>query len=92
MWKFSSCDGCQLSVLDLEDELLALAGRIEIAQFLVEDGYTTLAPVNSSHQMDSGCSTRLAMLGSGARTISIRDGTLRRRAMIPSGRLQGLRG
>ena len=34
VWKFASCDGCQLSVLDLEDELLALAGEIEIAYFL----------------------------------------------------------
>jgi coenzyme F420-reducing hydrogenase gamma subunit len=34
VWKFASCDGCQLSLLDCEDELLALAGRVEIAQFL----------------------------------------------------------
>ncbi len=25
VWKFSSCDGCQLTLLDCEDELLALA-------------------------------------------------------------------
>jgi sulfhydrogenase subunit delta len=34
VWKFASCDGCQLSLLDCEDELLALAGEIEIAYFL----------------------------------------------------------
>jgi len=34
VWKFSSCDGCQLSLLDCEDELLAVAGQIEIAYFL----------------------------------------------------------
>jgi sulfhydrogenase subunit delta len=34
VWKFASCDGCQLSLLDCEDELLALAGDIEIAYFL----------------------------------------------------------
>ena len=34
VWKFASCDGCQLSILDLEDELLALAGAVEIAYFL----------------------------------------------------------
>src|SRR6476469_3289401 len=34
VWKFASCDGCQLSVLDCEDELLALAGQVEIAYFL----------------------------------------------------------
>jgi sulfhydrogenase subunit delta len=33
VWKFASCDGCQLSLLDCEDELLALTGEIEIAQF-----------------------------------------------------------
>ena len=33
VWKFASCDGCQLSLLDCEDELLAVAGRIEIAHF-----------------------------------------------------------
>src|SRR5215468_548279 len=33
VWKFASCDGCQLSVLSCEDELLALAGRIDIAYF-----------------------------------------------------------
>lgn len=33
VWKFASCDGCQLSVLDLEDDLLAIAGEIDIANF-----------------------------------------------------------
>jgi coenzyme F420-reducing hydrogenase gamma subunit len=33
VWKFSSCDGCQLSLLDCEDELLAIAEGIEIAYF-----------------------------------------------------------
>lgn len=34
VWKFASCDGCQLSLLDCEDELLNLAEHIEIAYFL----------------------------------------------------------
>jgi coenzyme F420-reducing hydrogenase gamma subunit len=34
VWKFASCDGCQLSLLDCEDELLGLAGEVEIAYFL----------------------------------------------------------
>jgi len=34
VWKFSSCDGCQLSLLDCEDELLALTGQIDLAYFL----------------------------------------------------------
>lgn len=33
VWKFASCDGCQLSLLDCEDELLALAGRVSMANF-----------------------------------------------------------
>jgi sulfhydrogenase subunit delta len=33
VWKFASCDGCQLSVLDCEDELLAIAGAVDIAYF-----------------------------------------------------------
>jgi coenzyme F420-reducing hydrogenase gamma subunit len=34
VFKFASCDGCQLSLLDCEDELLAVAERVEIAYFL----------------------------------------------------------
>ena len=33
VWKFASCDGCQLTLLDAEDELLAVAGAIDIANF-----------------------------------------------------------
>ena len=33
VFKFASCDGCQLSILDAEDELLALAGVVELAYF-----------------------------------------------------------
>ena len=33
VWKFASCDGCQLSVLDLEDELLELSAAVELAYF-----------------------------------------------------------
>jgi coenzyme F420-reducing hydrogenase gamma subunit len=31
--KFASCDGCQLSLLDCEDELLAIAERVDIVSF-----------------------------------------------------------
>ena len=34
VFKLASCDGCQLSLLDCEDELLAVAGEVEIANFL----------------------------------------------------------
>ena len=33
VWKFASCDGCQLTLLDLEDELLAITGEVEISDF-----------------------------------------------------------
>ncbi|MFJ5530297.1 oxidoreductase [Streptomyces sp. NPDC093261] len=34
VWKFASCDGCQLTLLDCEDELLGLTDRIRIEHFL----------------------------------------------------------
>ena len=34
VWKFASCDGCQLSLLDCEDELLEIAGAMQIAYFV----------------------------------------------------------
>ena len=33
VFKFASCDGCQLSLLDVEDELLAVVGAVDIAYF-----------------------------------------------------------
>ncbi len=33
VWKFASCDGCQLSILDCEDELLTLTEHVQIAYF-----------------------------------------------------------
>jgi coenzyme F420-reducing hydrogenase gamma subunit len=60
VWKFASCDGCQLTLLDCEDELLAIADRLEISLFreasravvagpydvsLVEGSVTTAADV-----------------------------------------------
>ena len=33
VWKFASCDGCQLTLLNCEDELLELAGAVEIGYF-----------------------------------------------------------
>jgi sulfhydrogenase subunit delta len=34
VWKFASCDGCQLTLLNCEDELLSIAGEVEVAYFL----------------------------------------------------------
>jgi sulfhydrogenase subunit delta len=33
VWKFASCSGCQLSLLDCEEELLTITERLEIANF-----------------------------------------------------------
>ena len=48
VWKFASCDGCQLSLLDCEDELLALAGEVEIAYFLEASSATVKGPYDLS--------------------------------------------
>ena len=34
VWKFASCDGCQLTLLDCEDELIEVAGAVDLAYFL----------------------------------------------------------
>ena len=31
VWKFASCDGCQLTLLDCEDELLAVTEQLDVA-------------------------------------------------------------
>lgn len=66
VWKFASCDGCQLTLLDCEDELLAVAGAIDIANFpeasravvkgpydvsLVEGSITTAHDAERIHQI-----------------------------------------
>ena len=66
VWKFASCDGCQLSLLDCEDELLAVTGQVEIANFaeasravvkgpydlsLVEGSITTAHDAERIHQI-----------------------------------------
>jgi sulfhydrogenase subunit delta len=48
VWKFASCDGCQLSVLDCEDELLTLVDRVEIAYFLEAERATVAGPYDVS--------------------------------------------
>jgi len=48
VWKFASCDGCQLSLLDCEDELLALAGAVRIAHFTEMSRATVAGPYDVS--------------------------------------------
>ena len=66
VFKLASCDGCQLTLLDCEDELLALAGQVTIAHFteassavapgpydvsIVEGSITTQRDVERIHQI-----------------------------------------
>ncbi|MEV4347533.1 oxidoreductase [Actinoplanes sp. NPDC049596] len=66
VWKFASCDGCQLTLLDCEDELPAVAAQVRIAHFLeasravepgpydvslVEGSITTAADVERIHRI-----------------------------------------
>jgi len=44
VFKFASCDGCQLALLNLEEELLALVGEVEIAYFLEARSRTLAGP------------------------------------------------
>lgn len=48
VWKFASCDGCQLTLLDCEDELLTVAGRVEIAHFLEASSHSVEGPYDLS--------------------------------------------
>jgi len=76
VFKFASCDGCQLSLLDLEDELVALAGAVDIAFFpemssnmrkgpydigLVEGSVTTHHDAERIHQIRRQCQTLVAI-------------------------------
>jgi sulfhydrogenase subunit delta len=48
VWKFASCDGCQLSLLDCEDELLSVADHITIANFVEASRAVTRGPYDLS--------------------------------------------
>jgi coenzyme F420-reducing hydrogenase gamma subunit len=44
VWKFASCDGCQLTLLDCQEELLTLASKVEIAHFTEASSADTGGP------------------------------------------------
>jgi sulfhydrogenase subunit delta len=48
VWKFASCDGCQLTLLDCEDELLTLADQVRIAHFLEASSQVLPGPYDLS--------------------------------------------
>lgn len=66
VWKFASCDGCQLTLLDCEDELLTLAEQVDITTFaeasstmvggpydisIIEGSITTAADARRVHEI-----------------------------------------
>ncbi len=48
VWKFASCDGCQLSILDCEEQLLAITGAVRIANFTEASSATIRGPYDVS--------------------------------------------
>ena len=48
VWKFASCDGCQLTLLDCEDELLAIADKVEVANFAEASRWIVKGPYDLS--------------------------------------------
>ena len=48
VWKFASCDGCQLTLLDCEDELLVIADQVRIAHFLEASSQVLPGPYDLS--------------------------------------------
>lgn len=48
VWKFASCDGCQLSLLDCEDELLSLFEIVQIAYFKEASSVSIAGPYDIS--------------------------------------------
>ena len=76
VWKFSSCDGCQLTLLDCESELLAITEALEIANFpeasravvagpydlsLVEGSITTAEEAERIHRIRRSSKTLIAI-------------------------------
>lgn len=48
VWKFASCDGCQLSLLNCEDELLEVARNVNISYFLEASSASVKGPYDIS--------------------------------------------
>jgi sulfhydrogenase subunit delta len=76
VFKFASCDGCQLTLLDAEDELLGIAGAVDIAYFpeatramskgpydigLVEGSITTYQDAQRIQEVRRRCKTLITI-------------------------------
>lgn len=68
VWKMASCDGCQLTILDCEEELLALAGAVDIVHFVEMSSAVRPGPYDISIVEGSITTT-----GDEARIQEIRD-------------------
>ena len=89
VWKFASCDGCQLSLLDCEDEPLSLAGAVRISHFTEMSRATAAGPYDVS--LVEGSITTPADL---RRIHEVREASLRLitiGACATAGGIQGLR-
>lgn len=89
VWKFSSCDGCQLSLLDCEDELLDVAGVMSIANFPEASRAVEHGPYDISLVEGSITTPRDAERIHGIRRASKRLVTIG--ACATAGGIQGLR-
>ena len=47
-WKFASCDGCKLTLLNCEDELLTIAGSVHVASFTEASSHVDPGPYDLS--------------------------------------------
>jgi coenzyme F420-reducing hydrogenase gamma subunit len=57
VWKFASCDGCQLSLIDLDEQLLDFAATVEVAYFVevsraLKEGPYDISIIDGSMAMD----------------------------------------
>lgn len=89
VFKFASCDGCQVAILNLEDELLPLSERVEIAFFLEASSRAEPGPYDVA--LVEGSITTAA---DAERIRSIRDATrtlITIGACATSGGIQALR-
>ena len=68
VWKFASCDGCQLTLLDCEDELLTLAEQVQIATSPKPPARSVAGPYDVS--LVEGSITTAATNGASARSGS----------------------
>lgn len=89
VWKLASCDGCQLTLLDCEDELLAVAGAIELAYFLEASSATVEGPYDLSLVEGSVTTAEDAARISEIRAVSRRLVTIG--ACASAGGIQALR-